>query len=510
MTIERRSLTFFESLFYVWQVGPVVASVSLEGQVDTAVMDRAARLLQRDHPLLRCSFRRSGDDIALVPADEGAGLAVVPPDSNLLADELNIPLEQDRPVYRISLSRTEESAVLSFAGDHAGSDARLNTLLLRRLLGYYTDLVRGVEPPPTGRPAFGGSLEEALLQAYEPGPVQPLEDADPPLTLAGDAAAPGPLAVRSFSYEQDATASLIAAARRGGVSLTTLLTGALACAVRAQFSDVGPMPVSPAFAVDLRSRVDPPITPDAPFCCVARLVCTTGVDAGDQPVEVGRRIGTQLKAALERDEIQHRLVAQRAVGKPVPLPPISFMVSNIGIVEDYRLPDGLRVTDSRWATTSRGPVPTLFGSTAHGRLTLDLVYDTAFHRADVVDDVVKRFEASLIASQYRRRADLRGDFTDGRCLPRTVLGEGRPKESSRAGRPGGPAPGRKYAGPRFEDRSGGPSTTEPRVSARAPTSGCCGTRRCAKCRRAFRGPRSRSPSAHREPRSLRRTECPIH
>ena len=83
----------------------------------------------------------------------------------------------------------------------------------------------------------------------------------------------------------------------------------------------------------------------------------------------------------------------------MPLPPISYMVSNIGIVDDYPVPDGLRVIDSRWATTSRGPVPTLFGSTTYGRLNLDLVYDTAFHRADVIDQAAKHFEASLMACQ---------------------------------------------------------------------------------------------------------------
>lgn len=218
------------------------------------------------------------------------------------------------------------------------------------------------------------------------------------MTLAIEAAARGALAVRSSSYERDTTAALIAAARRGGVSITNLLTGTLACAVRAQFpADAGPLPVSPAFAVDLRSRVVPPIAPDAQFCCVARLVCATPVHADDQPVEVGRRIGTQLREALDRDEIQRRIVAQRLAGRPLPIAPMSFVVSNIGLVEDYPLPDGLRVTDSRWATTSRGPVPTLLGSTAGGRLTLDLVYDTAFHRADVIDEVAKHFEVALLA-----------------------------------------------------------------------------------------------------------------
>ncbi|WP_396327860.1 phthiocerol/phthiodiolone dimycocerosyl transferase family protein [Jatrophihabitans lederbergiae] len=91
--------------------------------------------------------------------------------------------------------------------------------------------------------------------------------------------------------------------------------------VHAQFSaDAGPMPVSPAFAVDLRPRMVAPIAPDAPFCCVARQVCAARVDADDQPVEVGRQSGTQLQSAVERNEIQRSLLAKRLAGRPLPLP----------------------------------------------------------------------------------------------------------------------------------------------------------------------------------------------
>lgn len=399
MTLERRSLSIFESLFAQVGIGPVVASVNLQGQVDAAVMDRAARLLQRDYPLLRCSIRQSAEGVALVVSEEGSGLAVGALGPDVLANELNIHLEQDRPVSRISLYQAEESAVLNLAGDHAASDARLNMLLLHRLLDYYTELLRGVTPAPTERAAFEGSLEDVLLAEYKPSPVPAVEDADQPLTLAVDAAAPGALAMRGFSYDRVTTAALIAAARQGGVSITNLLSGALACAVRTQFSATGPMLVSPALAVDLRPRVVPPIAPDAPFCCVARQVCSVRVDVDDQPLEVARQIGTQMQTALEQNQIQHRLLAQRLAGRPLPLPAISFLVSNIGIVDGYNVPDGLQVTNSRWVTTSRGPVPTLFGSTAYGRLNLDLVYDTAFLQADVMDDVAEHFEAALLACQ---------------------------------------------------------------------------------------------------------------
>lgn len=137
--------------------------------MDAAVMDQAARQLQRDYPLLRCSFREVADGVTLVAAEEGPGLTVVgPPNPDTLTNQLNIPLGRDRPVSRIALSQTAGSAVLSLAGDHAASDARLNTLLLHRLLGYYAVLRRGEIPQPAAMPAFAGTLEDVLLAGYEP------------------------------------------------------------------------------------------------------------------------------------------------------------------------------------------------------------------------------------------------------------------------------------------------------------------------------------------------------
>jgi phenolphthiocerol/phthiocerol/phthiodiolone dimycocerosyl transferase len=399
MMLERRSLTMSAAMFYLANVGPVVVNVTLEGHVDAAVMDRAARLLRRDYPLLRCALRRTDDGVDLVSSDEEWGLAPGLPGPDALANELNIPLEPDRQVSRISLAPTEQgTTVLSIAADHAAVDGRLLALLLQRLLGYYLDLLRGEVPAPTGRPVFEGTLEDALLAGYEAAPTPALEESDPPLTLNVDADAPGAVAVRNVNFDQATTTALLAAARKDGISITKLLSGALACAVRARFAaDAGPQPVTAAFAVDLRPRMVPAIAPDAPFCCAARLLTTTRVGVDDHPVEVGRRLGTQLQAGLERDDVQHRLLTQRLAGRPAPFPPISFMVSNIGRFEEFPVPDGLRVTDTRFGLSSRGPVPSVFSSTAHGRLNLDVIYDAAFHRADVIEDVIKHLETSLAA-----------------------------------------------------------------------------------------------------------------
>jgi hypothetical protein len=399
MTPERRSLNIFESMFFLRNVGPIVGSVTLQGRVDVEVMDRAARLLQRDYPVMRSWLHRSGEHIDLVSSDEGPGLVVSASSGDVLEGELNIALGPDRPASRISLSQTAGAAVLSLSADHSAGDGVLVMYLLHRLLAYYTDLLRGQVPAPTGKPLFEGTLEEALLAAYEPLPLPPPDTADPPLTLGVDAIAPGAAGLRNLSFGQAETTALVAAARESGISLTSLLSGALACAVRAQFpADAGSQPVTLAIPVNLRPRLVPAVPPDAQFVCASLLMCTTRVGVGERPAEVGGRVGAQMHASLERNDIQHRLVAQRLSGRQAPFPALSFILSNLGTVEDYVVPDGLQVSGTRFASTSRGPVPTLYVMTAGGRLSLELIYDEAFYRTDVIDSVIGHLEASLSAS----------------------------------------------------------------------------------------------------------------
>jgi hypothetical protein len=386
-------------MFFHRNVGPIVASVTLQGRVDAEVMDRAARLLQRDYPVLRSWLHHSGEHIALVSSDEGPGLAVSASSGDVLEAELNIPLGPDRPASRISLSQSVGAAVLSLSVDHSAGDGILVMYLLHRLLAYYTDLLHGQVPAPTGKPLFEGTLEEALLAAYEPRPLPPPQAADPPLTLGADAVAPGAAGLRNLSFGQAATTALVAAARESGISLTSLLSGALACAVRAQFpADAGSLPVALALPVNLRPRLVPAVPPDAQFVCASLLICTTRVGVGEQFADVGGRIGAQMYAGLERNDIQHRLVAQRLSGRQAPFPALSFILSNLGNVEDYTVPDGLQVSGTRFASTSRGAVPTLYVVTGGGRLSLELSYDDAFYRTDVIDDVIGHLEASLSAS----------------------------------------------------------------------------------------------------------------
>jgi hypothetical protein len=83
---------------------------------------------------------------------------------------------------------------------------------------------------------------------------------------------------------------------------------------------------------------------------------------------------------------------------------MSFLLSNVGVVEDFPAPAGTRVVTSRFGTTARGYVPAVFASTTQGRLNLDLVYDRRFHCAEQIEEVAVHVETSLASGDLRRRS----------------------------------------------------------------------------------------------------------
>ena len=392
MSTERR-LTATESFFVHAGFGSVTVSNTVTGHVDPEVLDRAWRLLAHDYPLLRCVIRPTdgGFTQALldtVPAIE-AGL-------NGFLAELTKPLAG--VVSRLSLRQSPDTAVVTLAVDHALSDARLVTTLSNTLLRHYTTLLGGGVPESTPRPVFEPAMEDRLLGRYEPGWPEPPATPGTPVCLRDGARDRPGFGTHNLRFDPGATAAITAVARKNRVSVTELVCGALSRAVRDRFpDDDGPLPVAMCVPIDFRPRLTPPAPPDAQFNAVLAPVLTVPVGAGDDPADVGRRYGAELCASLDRDEPQRALVAQcrTPMSSMPPQPPFSLTVSSLGVIESPVLPDGMSVTDTRFAGLLYSPTPMFFVSTSAGRLNLDVVYARAYQSAAQIGSVMGAAEASL-------------------------------------------------------------------------------------------------------------------
>ncbi|KZB86516.1 phthiocerol/phthiodiolone dimycocerosyl transferase family protein [Amycolatopsis regifaucium] len=391
MTTTERALTASETGFLLAGFGPVVVRTAFTGRFETDVLERAWQRLGHEYPLLRCGILGSPDGFRLRLRDS---MPTVKGGAGTFGDDIARRLE-DGAISRLSLHETADATVLTLAVDHAVSDGRLVRNLLHSLLGIYTALLRGEAPPSAPRPVFEPGLEELFAGRYERGWPEPPSVRGQPLTVTDGPGAPSSgFGVHLLELEPGPTADIVAFARENGISVTGLLCGAVSGAVRAKSPEAdGPLPVTLCVPVDFRERLVPPLDADAQLCGALPCTVTVPVAADDEPLKVGLRVTTELRAALDRDEPQRALLAQ--CHAPAPPPPMTIMVSSIGAIRDPVLPEGLRVTGSRFAATLNGPVPGMFVSTMSGRLTIDVVYDRAFHHPAAIGEFVASVETIL-------------------------------------------------------------------------------------------------------------------
>ncbi|ANN21676.1 chromosome condensation protein [Amycolatopsis orientalis] len=391
MTTTERALTVSETAFILAGFGPVVVRTSFTGHFEPVVLESAWQRLSHEYPLLRCGILGGPDGFRLALRDSMPKVAKG-------ADTFEYDIAQrheDGAISRLSLYETADTTELTLAVDHAVSDGRLVHILTRTLLDIYGALLRGEVPRSAPRPVFEPGLEERFYGHYPHGWPEPAGVPGETMVLSGSAATPSSgFGVHHIEFDPGPTAEVVALARASRISVTDLLCGAVSTAVRARLRATSdPQPATLCIPVDLRERLVPPIEPDAQLCGALPCLVTVPVTTDDLPADVGSRVAESLRMALERDEPQRALLAQCVA--PAPPPPMTFMVSNIGVAEDPVLPDGLRLTGSRVAATLHGPVPAMFAATVSGRLMLDVVYDRAFHDPVEIGAVVSSVEAAL-------------------------------------------------------------------------------------------------------------------
>lgn len=391
MPTTERALTASETAFILAGFGPVVVRTAFAGTFDPVLLEDAWQRLGDEYPLLRCRIIEGQDGFGFALQDS---MSKVTAGADSFEQDISRRIE-DGMVSQLSLHQTADTAALTLAVDHAVSDARLVLVLSRALLRIYATLLRGEFPPSAPRPVFEAGLEELFSGKYAPGRPETPEVVEEPAVLSGGPGVPpSGFGVQHLELDRATTTEVTEFARASRISVTSLLCGAVSGAVRARAPEAGgPLPVTLCIPVDFRERLAPPIDPDAQLCGALPCLVTVPVAADDEPAEVGARVAAGLREALERAEPQRTLLAQSL--SPAPPPTMTFMVSNIGVVEDPALPDVPRVTGSRFAATLRGPVPAMFVGTVGGRLTLDVVYDRAFHNDGEMGGVMASVEAAL-------------------------------------------------------------------------------------------------------------------
>ncbi|MFC4127627.1 phthiocerol/phthiodiolone dimycocerosyl transferase family protein [Nocardia rhizosphaerae] len=361
-------------------------SVTVRGELDAAALGAAFAALQRAFPILVCRIVEDPEDTGILVRPGhiepvGAWVSFGDP------DEVRIPTEPMDPAaqlaYLDAVLAEEDRARVTLFVHHAVADAGHCVELFARLWGYYTDHVE------TGTIAAGSreyplSLEALLAQrGIGRGSRSGLEPVTRPLVVAdavgvvepSPPASPALARPARIQLSPSETARVLEQARIHGVSVNGLVTAA---ALRAFATVYAVAEVGCVYPVDLRRRLDPPITAAA-GTNISGLAAFATTDTGDL-IELARRIGTSL-----RDDLAAGVIEQSVLHFPDFFGPTRIhstaghiALTNTGTVPAFRVPAGVLLDDYEIVYLSAHPRPSTGASAAMtvlvctylGRLTL--------------------------------------------------------------------------------------------------------------------------------------------
>lgn len=419
----QRPISPFESVYFL-DLGaaglplydmPAYVESLVRGAVDPALVSRALELLTIRHPSLRSTVV-AGDDGLLLRVREH----VRPPLTVL--DGIDAPFAElinSRPDWTESmlhawlLTEGEHSQVV--LGIHHGvADGRSAFGLLDEFWQCYTALASGARPEPERRDELPEAVDTRLSGAFPDNELDVLVDAlargagdaGKPATLAtegiGGADRPAPerrFVVDRLEFGKETTDAVLAAARARGVTLNSLVTGLVLTAVRAQLApEHGPLPMVCGHGVDLRTRLTPELPLSTLLNCITGLQTPVSVAHDDDPDTVGQDVARQFAAALARRDPERFLLAALragARGVPVPVPVVSYGISNVGRVPAHPVPDGTRLIRFGGTANAPGMPPKIGAATFGGRLLLQNEYDSWTYSTEQMARLREALRASV-------------------------------------------------------------------------------------------------------------------
>ncbi|MBO3741359.1 phthiocerol/phthiodiolone dimycocerosyl transferase family protein [Actinoplanes flavus] len=403
MPLDERVLTPRESMIVAAGASPAFVTVTADGPLDIDVLGHALRLLAEANPILRSEIVRTGDERYVLRVDDHTPSITVRDDGTTFADVVNTPWDAGERTAQLLVLRESRGWAIVLAVHHAVADGQLITTLLRRLVEYYTALVSGARVAVVRRDELDPPLEEVLRRmGAVPASAEPVQDTAPEevTTLApGSVPAAGrpSFGIRNLRLGPEATARFISAAKAHRLSVSSLVVGAMTVALRGMHDSPDPLTLALCLQVDLRSRMTPPVPPDAAMSAVGSVIINlpTPYDAG--PVEVGTQVDSRMPGAVRQALRQAALLAAGKL-RLSRAQEISISISNLGRLSFPSVAGDLRFGTIRSvATMPFMRVPALVVNTTNGSLNLDLIYNRAFLTDDVVHHLTQGFESRLAA-----------------------------------------------------------------------------------------------------------------
>ncbi|MFG2499346.1 hypothetical protein ACGFSB_14200 [Streptomyces sp. NPDC048441] len=420
---HQRPISPFESVYFL-DLGPAglplydmpefVESLVL-GRPDPNLMRRALRLLTDHHPILRSEVKSGAEGLLLQVRDR-----VQPPLTVLDGiEETFAQLINSRPDWTESLLHAwlltdgERSQVV--LGIHHGvADGRSAFALLDEFWQYYAALEAGANPAPERREALPEAIDSRLAGAFPDAEIDALADAiaqapadrtkTATLPTEGMGRADRPAATHRFvvdrlEFSPETTQSVVAAARARGVTVNSLVTGLVLTVVRAQLApEHGPLTLTCGHGIDLRTRLTPELPLSTVLNCITGLQTTLSVGHDDRPETAGREVADQVAGALDRRDPERFLLAALragARGVAMPMPVVSYGISNVGRIPAHPLPVGMKLLRFGGTANAAGMPPKIGVASFGGRLLVQNEYDSWTYSPEQMRKLLETLRAAL-------------------------------------------------------------------------------------------------------------------
>ncbi|MFI7388150.1 condensation domain-containing protein [Streptomyces sp. NPDC049813] len=429
---QQRALSASESALAATGT-PLIISHRLHGPLDRAALARAVDDLTRQHPVLTCRItHQDRDQNQNQDQDQDQGgkeVAYLRHDPRLPAPHLTehtdfetatAPFPADAPLFRVTLlteSADRHQVVLAVA--HALSDGTSCLALFNELWTRYTvhatssdpELPSPAAPLPLAvedhfRARFSAQdITDFLAELRTTATTAPAPERLPAQAATEDGPDPGTGShLRHLHLDPTQTQHFTRTAAEARTTPHAVLCGLALLAVRDQLTSqdravrdqltpqdravrdqLTPQDRAVRLGcltpVDLRPRMAPALPRDHLVFAAATTEAVLDVHPEDTPVDLGRQVWHQLRAALTDGRLDRAIAALPQLMHEIAAAPMSIVVSSLGArARTFPLPPGLTAEPLWGYSPPPGPLPALFSvGTPDGGLTLLLVLPRAWY-----------------------------------------------------------------------------------------------------------------------------------
>ncbi|WP_280263534.1 phthiocerol/phthiodiolone dimycocerosyl transferase family protein [Nocardia wallacei] len=388
---------------------PLYIGSTVEGELDADALREVLAELAAAHPLLSCL---AADDAGVPVLRHRDGyrppLVVAEGDEVEYVRLVNEPQDWSEGLFRAVLLRDGTQSRIVLVVHHGIADGRSAFALLDDMWRRYTARLRGAPLPVVADAELPQAVDDRVAAMISATEVEELLDrmrgmmAESPARLPRVASAAGVrgfLAAERIELEADETAAFVAVARSAGITVNSLLSGCALVAVRGRFDAAGPLPMVCGYAADLRSALDPELSADTVLNCASGWGTALPVAAADDPIELGRIVDADVRAALARRDPARMILAGRHIRDEQSAAMLAaqptFALSNIGRVPTHEVPAGVKLLRDNIFAMNPGMPPKATAFTLDGRLTVQVEYDTADHGRTQMGAVRRALSESL-------------------------------------------------------------------------------------------------------------------